>query len=272
MKITMIVENTTSNPKIKPEHGLSAYIETEKHKILFDIGSDDLFLRNAQELGIDLREVDTLVISHGHYDHAKGLLDFMSFNKNAKIYIRKTAFEPHFIKVFLVKVNIGLSFDQPTDPRIVLTDDVHRIDDELLLFSDLSGSQLLSESRKKLLKKEMNRYVQDDFSHEQNLLITEKEHSVLLAGCAHNGIYNIFNAAHSHCENLSVCIGGFHLFNPPTHKYESKELIETLAQRLNDSSVQFYTCHCTGKKAYEIIKKTMGEKISYMSAGMSMEL
>ena len=272
MTITMLVENTSSNPKVHTRHGLSMYIETEKHKILFDTALDDLCIRNAEVLGVDLKEVDTLFISHGHFDHAKGLRDFMSYNKNAKIYIRKSAFNPHFIKILWMKINVGLNAELMFDRRIVFTDDVHRIDDELLMFSDVSVNHLLSESRKKLLKKEMCHFVQDDFSHEQNLLITEGEHKVLIAGCAHNGICNIVDAAQRHCGSITACVGGFHLFNPPTRKYERKELIEKIAQRLNETSAQFHTCHCTGKKAYDIMKTIMGEKVLYMSAGMSIEL
>jgi len=272
MKITMLVENTSSVPAIKTQHGLSVYIETAKHKVLFDTAWDGLCLRNAEALGIDLKAVDTLVISHGHYDHGKGLRDFMAYNGKAKVYIRKAAFEPHYIKVLWAKVSIGLDAGLRDDPRIVFTDDVHRIDDELLLFADVGGKQLLSKSAKKLLKKENGGFVQDDFAHEQSLLVTENGEGVLFAGCAHRGIYNIVEAAQRHCGSLSTCVGGFHLYNPPTRRYERKELIEALANRLNETRVRFYTCHCTGQKAYEIMKDIMGDRVSYIRAGASMEL
>jgi len=90
MKIIALVENTTKDKNLKPKHGLSVYIETLKHKILFDLGSDDTFIYNAQKLGIDLAEIDTVVLSHGHYDHGGGLLSFLKVNANPKsIYIEK---------------------------------------------------------------------------------------------------------------------------------------------------------------------------------------
>ena len=272
MKITMLVENTSSNPNIKSKHGLSVYITTEQHKVLFDTAWDDLFIRNAEALGIDIQAVDTLVISHGHGDHGKGLRDFMEYNKTAKVYIRKSAFEPHYIKVFGVKVKIGLDRSLMYDPRIVFTEDVHRIDDELLIFSDITEKRLLSKSSKKLFAKVEERIMQDDFSHEQNLLISENGNNVLLAGCAHSGIYNITEAAQRHCDNLTACIGGFHLYDPPTHRYESKELIAALAQKLGEKGAQFYTCHCTGIKAYKTMRGIMGDKVYYLSAGSSVEI
>lgn len=272
MKITMLVENTSENPKVKAKHGLSMYIETEKHNVLFDVAWDDLFLRNAEALGVDLKLVDSLVISHGHSDHGKGLRDFMAHNDHAKIYIRKSAFDPHYIKVLGAKVEIGLDTDLMSDPRIVFTDDIHRIDDELLLFSDITEKHLLSDSGKKLLRKENGRLLRDDFAHEQSLLITENGRHVLFAGCAHSGIYNIVRAAERKCGNLYACVGGFHLYNPPTRKYESKDLIESLARKLNESTTQFHTCHCTGEQAYERMKNIMGDKVSYIRAGTSLQL
>ena len=72
MKITSILENTSHREDMITEHGLSLYIETGAHKILFDMGQSDAFYKNAQTLGIDLAAVDIAVLSHGHYDHGGG--------------------------------------------------------------------------------------------------------------------------------------------------------------------------------------------------------
>lgn len=98
-KIVTLVENTTSSSEYRSKHGLCLYIETDRHKILFDLGQDKLFLENAKKMDIDISEIDTVIISHGHKDHGGALKRFMDLNSNAKIYIRKEAFEPHYIKV-----------------------------------------------------------------------------------------------------------------------------------------------------------------------------
>jgi 7,8-dihydropterin-6-yl-methyl-4-(beta-D-ribofuranosyl)aminobenzene 5'-phosphate synthase len=92
MKITALIENTTADKKLKANHGLCLYIETDKHKLLFDMGANDLFLRNAEQLGIDIKAVDTAVISHGHFDHGGGLQQFLQNNDKAKVYINQNAF------------------------------------------------------------------------------------------------------------------------------------------------------------------------------------
>ena len=96
MKITVLVENTTSNQKLNVEHGLSLYIETDKHHILFDAGDSNLFLENAKKLNIDLSLVDIFILSHGHHDHGGGLNAFLEINDKANIYVQHHAFSPHF--------------------------------------------------------------------------------------------------------------------------------------------------------------------------------
>ena len=81
MNITSLLENTTAHSDVAVEHGLSLYIETEQHKLLFDMGQTNLFAKNAVVLGVDLSSVDIAVLSHGHYDHGGGLLTFLEQNK-----------------------------------------------------------------------------------------------------------------------------------------------------------------------------------------------
>ena len=73
MRISMLMENTLFAEGFQSEHGLSIHIETESHRILFDMGQSDGFIANAEKLGIDLAAVDVAVLSHGHYDHGGGL-------------------------------------------------------------------------------------------------------------------------------------------------------------------------------------------------------
>lgn len=96
MKITTLLENTSARPELSAEHGLSLYIETAEHRILFDMGQTALFSHNASVLGIDLAAVDIAILSHGHYDHGGGLTRFLTLNRTAPIYVNRHAFEPHY--------------------------------------------------------------------------------------------------------------------------------------------------------------------------------
>ena len=85
MKIVTLVENTCGYEGCIAEHGLSLYIETEKHKLLLDTGQTDAVVKNAEVLGVDLSLVDTVILSHGHYDHSGGILPFSQINHTAQI-------------------------------------------------------------------------------------------------------------------------------------------------------------------------------------------
>ena len=91
MRIVNLIENTEGRSECLYEHGLSFYIETERHKALLDLGQTDNSLRNAESLGVDLKVVDTVVLSHGHYDHSGGIIPFTRINDHAAIYMQSSA-------------------------------------------------------------------------------------------------------------------------------------------------------------------------------------
>ena len=96
MRWTVLSDNRTNNPAFETEHGLSILLETEEHNILLDTGASDVFIRNAERLGIDLSTVDYVFISHGHSDHAGGLKHFMAINKKAKVIVSPEAISGRF--------------------------------------------------------------------------------------------------------------------------------------------------------------------------------
>ncbi|MFI3240631.1 MAG: MBL fold metallo-hydrolase, partial [Bacteroidales bacterium] len=64
MKIIALVENISNRMDLTPAHGLSLYIQTVKHNILFDVGGDfDILSENALKLGVDLTSIDIVIIS-----------------------------------------------------------------------------------------------------------------------------------------------------------------------------------------------------------------
>ncbi len=269
MIVKALVENTTSRCDLGTEHGLSFYIKTDRHKILFDVGQGSLFLENAQKLNIDLSFVDILVISHGHYDHGGGLEQFLQINKNAKIYLQKEAFDEHFAKRGENDIaNIGLNALLKDNDRIIFCDDYLKIDDSLELFAGVKTKELFSTANKVLLKRQQDILVEDDFVHEQNLIIHDEGKFILIAGCAHNGIVNILKRfVQLKAVQPDYVIGGFHLSNPSTQKSEADSLIDQVCDYLSNCKSKFYTCHCTGICVYEKMKQRLNDKIDYIAAG-----
>ena len=135
LKIVGLVENTTESPNLKYKHGLSLYIETERHRILFDMGPNDLFLENARKLGVDIASIDIAIISHGHVDHCGGLKSFLKGNSTARIYIRPQALERHYVKVLGIPFYAGIDKTLVSGGRFVFTEDLCVVDDEITLLS-----------------------------------------------------------------------------------------------------------------------------------------
>ena len=86
VKITVLVDTESFDENLAKEHGFSAWIETEGRHILFDTGQTGGMLVNAERLNIDLKKADTLVLSHGHFDHTGQIPQFLELNDHARIY------------------------------------------------------------------------------------------------------------------------------------------------------------------------------------------
>ncbi len=273
VKIAVLLENTTESSKLKCKHGLSLYAETENHKILFDMGPNDLFLKNADALGVDIADIDIAVISHGHVDHCGGLKYFLAKNRKAKIYLRPQTMEAHYAKVLGIPFYVGIDRALPSADRFIFTDEIHAIDDEIMLFSEVSGKFPLPGSDGNLFMKRNGRIIPDDFCHEQNLMITSGDSRILICGCAHTGIVNIVRRVKAITgEDPTAVIGGMHLYEPMGKHYESWEYIAGVAAALAEVKSSYYTCHCTGKKAYEKMKPRLGDRLTCLHTGAMLEI
>lgn len=275
MKVITLFENQTISKEYKYKHGLSLYIETSKHKILFDTGTDESFAYNARKLGVNLEDIDIAVISHGHYDHGGGLETFLKLNSKAKIYIGKDAFDSHLMKIFgIIKSNIGLKKKLISNNRFVYVDGLMKIDDELVLFGNVNGDKLVPKGNDKLLKEYSDGSVKkDDFEHEINLLVNENNKYSLFCGCAHKGIINIIERTKDIIDsNLHTVIGGFHLMGMKVEKSESKGFLDELSNILSSNNVdEYYTCHCTSKQIYKYLSQCMSN-LRELKTGMVIEV
>lgn len=273
MILKTLVENTSISAYYKNKHGICFYIETDNHKILFDLGKNGLFLENARKMGVDISDIDTVIISHGHVDHGGALNLFLKNNSKAKVYIRNNAFDKHYTTLLGLKIDVGIDSSLKHHPQVVLTGSKLVLDDELTLFSDVENKECPAESNNKLFVKRGEDISIDDFSHEQSLIISENGKLILITGCSHAGIINIKNKAeHLKNDKIAYVIGGFHLYNPISRITEIKELIQEIADRLNDNSTYYYTCHCTGEKAFNKMKEVLSERLDYLYTGSKIEI
>ena len=113
IKITTLVENTVTAglPPLMAEHGLSFFIETRDKKILFDTGQGLTILGNARALGIDLSKIDTVVLSHAHYDHGCGVKNIIKCNNHFTLVAHPEVFTGKYVNRNGNFTSIGIQED-----------------------------------------------------------------------------------------------------------------------------------------------------------------
>lgn len=258
MKITCLAENTAVNDGFGCEHGLSLFIETGTHRILFDMGQTDLFAENAEKLGVDPASADLAVLSHGHYDHGGGLARFLELNRTAPVYLSRYAFGPHYNGT---QKYIGLDTSLCGHPRLVFTEEYTDLGGGMALYSCNSAEKSYDLGSFGLNMIENGEFVPDDFRHEQYLLIEENGRKILFSGCSHKGVMDIAD-----WFEPDVLIGGFHFSKLPLD-----DTLTEYARILNRHPTVYYTCHCTGTEAFAHMKPHM-ERLHALSAGQTLIL
>ena len=278
MRVVNLIENTKGYDRCAYSHGLSFYVETSKHKLLVDLGPSEAALHNAKELGIDLSKVDTVVLSHGHYDHSGGIMPFANINSEACIYMQESADADYYADDGERAEGeryryIGIDKAIAELPQAVKIKGDHRIDDELDLFTIKKRSHDLPFTNKRLLIKENGELRRDDFVHEQYLVISEGDKKILISGCAHNGILSILDAfKEKYGAEPDMVISGFHLMKKTGYTDDELRQIISIGTELMRYSTKFVTCHCTGETAYEIMKNVLGDQLQYVHSGENVEV
>lgn len=267
MKVTTLVENLTYKSGLVAEHGLSFFIETENKKFLFDVGQTDAFIRNAHALGLDISEVDAVVISHGHYDHTGGLNAFLRINAKAKVYLNRAALHN---KYHGMSRYIGMEIDGGlAEGRLVFVDELLELDDNLYVVPNTPIVSSLDTHFKGFLVKSDGRFTEDSFDDELFLAITSQGGVSIISSCSHRGITNIVEAAKTmfNTKMIRAVVGGFHLLG-----CSDEQLEETVRYFEQQDIKSLGICHCTGVDRYGIFVQRMGNKVFYNSAGTSLEL
>lgn len=259
MKWTVLSDNRCNNCTLFTEHGLSIILQTEKHKILLDTGASDVFIRNAEQLGIDLSDVDYVFISHGHSDHAGGLRYFMEHNRQAQVIVSPDAMSGKFFSKRGNLHSITTEWPEIDDDRLISIDQTCEIAECLHAIAHIPQNHPMPKGNQNLYVQNANGdYIHDDFRHELALYID----GFLFTGCAHSGLENILAA----CPYpIKFVVGGFHLLDG----LESEEELQELAERLKEQypTTRFYTSHCTGDNVFEVMEGVMGEQLQSFRCG-----
>ena len=282
MIVTTLVDNSRIEGRddLCVERGLSLHIETSGMNILFDMGSGQTFCDNAPRLNVDIQAVDFGVVSHRHHDHCNGASYFLERNETAKIYLKACGEQDYYFRAFGFKNDVGIdkALLESASNRFVLIDrrtevapNVHVITEICDRFPQPKGNQYL------YTQSHDGGYEQDIFEHELLLVIKEEDGLVVFTGCAHSGVLNMIETATELFPNCKIkaVVGGFHLVGLPVLNGigGTKDDIRALGRALSEYPIdKFYTGHCTGMKAYGLLKEILGDRLEHLPTGRSVNL
>lgn len=248
IRVTLLAENTAYGPGLLAEHGLAYWIEIDSRRVLFDTGQGGVLMHNAFRLSVPLREVDAVVLSHGHYDHTGGLADALKTTRPVPVYAHPAALEPKFMVDSARKSrDIGIPFPskravrehaerlvetrEPTSvaPGLFVTGYVPRVTD----FETTGGDFFL----------DSDGHRPDPVEDDQSVFFDSVAGTVVLLGCAHAGVVNTLH----HIRRLTnerpihAVFGGMHLVGA------SQERVRRTIGELRELGIgRLGPAHCTG--------------------------
>lgn len=269
MKATVVVDNI-KNDSLSGEWGLCIYIDYEGKKYLLDTGASNLFLENAKGLNCDISQVDYAVLSHAHYDHANGMEGFFKSNTNSMFYLQKSAMENCYFKKWIFTKYIGIpkNITEKYKSRIKYIEGTYQLDKGVYIVPHTTEGLDKIGKREMMYQKINGRYYPDNFSHEQSLVFETDRGLVIFNSCSHGGAVNIINEVSRALPNKKVygLIGGFHLANKPEGE------VRTLAENIKSTGIEYVcTGHCSGVKAYNVLKDELGDVMHQLHVGLVME-
>jgi len=266
MKLITLIDNYVEKASLYAEHGLSIFIDTGIVKILFDTGQSDNLIHNAEVLGIDLKDIDFVVLSHGHYDHTGGLYPFLQLNKKAKVICKKEIFIPKFNRNDKF---IGLKYDDDLlEDRIDYIEVITEIADNIFIMPEIPISHPIDTHFNNLRVRKGERLVEDEMEDELFIVIKHTDKINILTACSHRGISNICKTATDFFYlPINLILGGFHL---KECLWEQYHFVVDYLNRIHPSLIG--TCHCTGIKMFTNMKRDINFPLFYNHTGNEIEL
>jgi len=282
MRVTSLIENSRleTADELTAEFGLSMLIENGGCTVLFDMGSSSAFADNAARLAVDVSAVDAAVVSHQHFDHGGGLARFLEANTRAKVYLREAPLADRRFKALLVidrPIGLDLEIIERHRGRFEFVSDTAEIAPGVFLLTAIGSTHLRPRGNRKLYVQRDTGFIRDPFDHELLMVVREDDGMAVFTGCSHSGVLNLIDAAIEAFPEtpIKAVFGGFHLIGLPFYNSmaASRREVEDLGREILERvSGSVFTGHCTGKKAFPILKRVMGDRLQEFPTGARTEV
>lgn len=252
---------------LKGGHGSSYNIRINGREILFDVGwKGRLLMHNIRALGIDVDEIERLVLSHGHRDHTDGLASFLKARTNntrLPITVHPDALELKTAKRWIFRIRLGMP---KLGPKLVqkvefqLTKNPEEILPNLFSTGEIPIAERLEKPGivSSAFHEVDGKRVWDPVADDLSLVLRTKNGLVIVAGCCHAGLLNTCTkATRLFGRKIHAVIGGTHMIE------YSKEDIDHVGDVLEETYgiPLLYLNHCTGTKAIDQLRSRFGPNV-----------
>jgi 7,8-dihydropterin-6-yl-methyl-4-(beta-D-ribofuranosyl)aminobenzene 5'-phosphate synthase len=264
IKIKILVENNVYRRELMAEHGLALWIKYGEEEYLFDTGQGMVLLHNAEKMGIDLKRLKGVFLSHGHYDHTGGLKSILDLSPELRVYAHPGVFVPKYYQETGYLRENGMKLTREAIPGFIPVTDLKEIGEGLWCCNQIECNNKFSAIDPGFKIKQGNELISDDFKDDQSLFLETRNGLVVLAGCSHVGIVNILQHIRKVTGNkhIHAVIGGMHLINA------SKEYIEQTIMYFKKLDFDLLVpLHCTGINAINEMVNNLGERVKIAFTG-----
>lgn len=276
-RITILCENLVGRLVGSGEHGFSAFIETDQGNTLFDTGRGPSIVANSLALGKDLRTIQKIFLSHGHYDHTGGLPEVLKLKGRVDVHVHPDVFidRIHILqedgqeKKRFVGLPFKRSYLEFLGAHFLINKEFTEVEKKIFLTGEVPRGTAFEKPDLRLFAERNGKLGQDVFADDQSLVIDTDNGLILILGCAHSGLVNIINhvIGKTGKERFHAILGGTHLdFLTPA------QLEQTIAVLKKMDIERMGASHCTGMKAAFRLHQEFGDRFFYGCVGSVLDI
>jgi 7,8-dihydropterin-6-yl-methyl-4-(beta-D-ribofuranosyl)aminobenzene 5'-phosphate synthase len=273
IKATIVSENCVFHlPGALAEHGLAIFMETDRGNYLLDTGQGKTIVNNAMVLGLDLRTIRGIIISHHHWDHTGGLGPVLDLKGAVDIYAHPDFFKESYSVTKDTARYIGVPYPpallEAKGATFKFSDEFRQIEPGMWLTGEVPRRTDYERGDQKQMLKSAEGYVKDDLRDDQSIVVETEKGLFIILGCCHSGIINTLEYIMEKMgrRHIHAVIGGTHL--GPVSDEQKEKSIEALKtfdiERLGVS-------HCTGLKTSSRLASEFGDRFFFCNVGTVVE-